>query len=48
MNSQKEQRKLPALRAHIDQMLREGWEIIDRNPLKLRSGRTPAWSCTAC
>lgn len=39
MNIQQEQRKLPALRAHIDQMLRDGWQIIDRNPLKLRNGR---------
>ncbi|WP_372866711.1 hypothetical protein [Pseudomonas sp.] len=39
MNTQKEQRHLPALRAHIDQMLNNGWQIISRNPLKLSSGR---------
>jgi hypothetical protein len=37
----KEQRYLPALRAHIDQLLREGWVIAQRNPLKLQfQGRT--------
>ncbi|WP_324732923.1 hypothetical protein [Pseudomonas paeninsulae] len=36
-----EQRYLPALRAHIDQLLREGWVIAERNPLKLQCrGRT--------
>ncbi|MDA7087605.1 hypothetical protein PH586_14540 [Pseudomonas sp. SA3-5] len=39
MNTQKEQRYLPALRAHIDQMLNNGWKIISRSPLKLSSGR---------
>lgn len=34
----KEQRYLPALRAHIDQLLREGWVIAQRNPLKLQFG----------
>ena len=33
-----EQRYLPALRAHIDQLLSKGWVIIARNPLQLRSG----------
>ena len=33
-----EQRYLPALRAHIDQLLREGWVIAQRNPLKLQLG----------
>ncbi|QLC73382.1 hypothetical protein LPB260_21850 [Pseudomonas sp. LPB0260] len=35
----KEQRKLPALRAHIDQLLGKGWVIAGRNPLALRKGR---------
>lgn len=35
----KEQRYLPALRAHIDQLLSAGWVIAGRNPLKLQSGR---------
>ena len=34
----KEQRYLPALRAHIDQLLREGWVIAQRNQLKLQLG----------
>jgi hypothetical protein len=34
----KEQRYLPALRAHIDQLLREGWVIAQRTPLKLQLG----------
>jgi hypothetical protein len=34
----KEQRYLPALRAYIDQLLREGWVIAQRNPLKLQLG----------
>lgn len=38
MKPQKEQRHLPALRAHIDQMLSNGWQIIGRSPLKLRCG----------
>ena len=35
----KEQRYLPALRAHIEQLLDEGWVITTRAPLKLRYGR---------
>lgn len=36
-----EQRYLPALRAHIEQLLHEGWAIVQRNPLKLQcQGRT--------
>ncbi|MEA1604730.1 hypothetical protein [Pseudomonas spirodelae] len=31
-----EQRYLPALRAHIDYLLREGWVIVKRDPLKLQ------------
>lgn len=38
MRPQKEQRQLPALRAHIERMLGDGWQIISRNPLKLRNG----------
>jgi len=34
-----EQRYLPALRAHIDQLLNQGWVIAARNPLKLQLGR---------
>ncbi|MDP3815560.1 hypothetical protein [Pseudomonas sp.] len=34
-----EQRYLPALRAHIDQLLSQGWVIAARNPLKLQLGR---------
>jgi hypothetical protein len=34
----KEQRYLPALRAHIDQLLSENWVIAQRNPLKLQLG----------
>jgi hypothetical protein len=34
----KEQRYLPALRAHIEQLLHEGWVIAQRNPLKLQFG----------
>ncbi|MDM8349127.1 hypothetical protein P8H27_09440 [Pseudomonas sp. sp1636] len=33
-----EQRHLPALRAHINQLLSEGWVIAQRNPLKLQLG----------
>ncbi len=36
----KEQRKLPALRAHIDQLLGKGWVIAARNPLQLRKGHS--------
>ena len=35
----KEHRFLPALRAHIEQLLDEGWVIAAREPLKLRLGR---------
>ena len=35
----KEQRHLPALRAHIDQLLSEGWIIASRTPLTLRHGQ---------
>ncbi|MGE8497183.1 MAG: hypothetical protein ACN6O6_06700 [Pseudomonas sp.] len=35
----KEQRYLPALRAHIEHLLSEGWVIAGRDPLKLRLGR---------
>lgn len=35
----KEQRYLPALRAHIDQLLGNGWVIAERNPLRLQHGR---------
>jgi hypothetical protein len=34
-----EQRHLPALRAHIDHMLGQGWVIATRNPLKLQFGQ---------
>jgi hypothetical protein len=33
-----EQRKLPALRAHIDKLLDNGWVIAHRDPLTLRLG----------
>ena len=36
----KEQRYLPALRAHIEQMLGAGWVITARSPLKLQHGRS--------
>ena len=32
----KEQRFLPALRAHIEQLLDEGWVIAAREPLRCR------------
>jgi hypothetical protein len=36
-----EQRYLPALRAHIDQLLREGWVIVQRDPIRLQfAGRS--------
>lgn len=35
----KEQRYLPALRAHIEHLLSEGWIIASRSPLTLRLGR---------
>ena len=31
----RQQRQLPALRAHIDQLLASGWAIASRDPLKL-------------
>lgn len=34
-----EQRYLPALRAHIDKLLGNGWVIAQRDPLTLRHGR---------
>lgn len=34
-----EQRYLPALRAHIDKLLSQGWVIAARNPLRLQNGR---------
>lgn len=34
----KEQRYLPALRAHIDQLLSKGWIIASREPLTLQHG----------
>ncbi|WP_197432151.1 hypothetical protein [Ectopseudomonas composti] len=34
----KEQRHLPALRAHIEQLLNKGWSISSRNPLTLQNG----------
>lgn len=34
----KEQRYLPALRAHIDQLLDSGWIIASRSPLTLQNG----------
>ncbi|WP_296233205.1 hypothetical protein [uncultured Pseudomonas sp.] len=34
----KEQRHLPALRAHIEQLLRKGWVIASRSPLTLQNG----------
>lgn len=34
-----EQRYLPALRAHIDKLLGNGWAIVQRDPLTLRHGR---------
>lgn len=34
----KEQRHLPALRAHIEQLLNRGWVIVGRTPLTLQHG----------
>jgi len=34
----KEQRHLPALRAHIEQLLSKGWIIASRSPLTLQNG----------
>ena len=36
--SDKEQRHLPQLRVHIDNLLAMGWVIAGRNPLTLKSG----------
>jgi hypothetical protein len=38
-STQKEQRSLPALRAHINKLLAKGWVISERSPLTLQSGR---------
>ena len=38
MQSQ-EQRQYHAMRAHIEQLLASGWQIISRQPLQLRHGR---------
>ena len=38
MQSQ-EQRQYLAMRAHIEQLLASGWQIISRHPLQLRHGR---------
>lgn len=38
-STMQEQRQLPALRAHIDQLLKNGWQIICRSPLQLSNGR---------
>lgn len=35
----KEQRKLTGLRAHVEELLSEGWRITAREPLALRRGR---------
>lgn len=37
-SAMKEQRHLPALRAHIEQLLSKGWIIASRNPLTLQNG----------
>lgn len=34
----KEQRHLPALRAHIEHLLSNGWIISSRSPLMLQNG----------
>jgi len=34
-----EQRQLPALRAHIEHLLGQGWVIASRTPLKLQFGQ---------
>lgn len=34
----KEQRHLPVLRAHIEQLLSKGWVIASRSPMTLRNG----------
>lgn len=35
----KEQRKLSGLRAHIEELLNQGWQITTREPLALRRGQ---------
>lgn len=35
----KEQRKLMGLRAHVEELLSEGWRITAREPLALRRGK---------
>ncbi|VXC07165.1 conserved hypothetical protein [Pseudomonas sp. 8Z] len=35
----KEQRHLPALRAHIETLLSKGWIISNRSPLTLQNGQ---------
>ncbi|WP_201752555.1 hypothetical protein [Pseudomonas knackmussii] len=35
----KEQRKLRGLRAHVDELLSQGWQISAREPLALKRGR---------
>lgn len=35
----KEQRKLTGLRAHVEELLSEGWRITAQEPLALRRGR---------
>ncbi|SDH49725.1 hypothetical protein [Pseudomonas panipatensis] len=35
----KEQRTLNGLRAHVDQLLQQGWKITAREPLLLKYGR---------
>lgn len=44
----KEQRYLPALRAHIEQLLDEGWVIATRAPSNCATGGKAAWCATAC
>ena len=34
----KDQRKFHGLRAHVDQLLNEGWYIASRRPLTLKRG----------
>jgi hypothetical protein len=36
---QQEQRYLPQLREHIDELLANGWVIAERTPLTLQCGR---------
>ncbi len=44
MQSQ-EQRQYHAMRAHIEQLLASGWQIVSRHPLQLRHGRK---TCEVC